>query len=298
VSAADSPAVARRRVRLALREAREAAGFTQTQVAEAMEWSLSKVMRIESGEVSVALNDLKALLAYVKITDPATVAALVDTARTAKQRRTMWWDEPGYREHLTLAMRQTIQYELDAVTIRHYYGQVLPARFQTDDYAKAILGKYTADLSPEEQAVRLEARIRRRDTLIKQRTPPKLLVLLDESILFRQFGGPRVFADQLRYLIKRSENPTLAIRVLPFTADGPTATYGSFEIFDLDESGVDAVMYRETHVTDEIVDDVVDVKRHRLIFEEMWQVALDEAESVQRIRQRCEEVQETINKRA
>src|SRR2546430_9024966 len=65
----DTPAVARRRVRLALRRAREDKRLTQTQVAEAMEWSLSKVMRIESGEVSVSPTDLRALLPLLGVTD-------------------------------------------------------------------------------------------------------------------------------------------------------------------------------------------------------------------------------------
>ena len=45
----DSPTIARRRVRLALREARERADHTQFQVAAEMEWSLSKVIRNEIG---------------------------------------------------------------------------------------------------------------------------------------------------------------------------------------------------------------------------------------------------------
>ena len=48
-----SPTVARRHLRLALREAREAANLTQLEVAEQMEWSLSKVIRIEN-EVEAA----------------------------------------------------------------------------------------------------------------------------------------------------------------------------------------------------------------------------------------------------
>jgi transcriptional regulator with XRE-family HTH domain len=295
VSAADSPAIARRRVRLALREAREKVGFTQSQVADAMEWSLSKVMRIESGEVSVALNDLKALLSYLEIVDPDVVASLLAAARVAKQRRTMWWDEPDYRDHLTPAMRQLIQYESEAVTIRHYNGSVMPARLQSLDYAKAILGKYSAELSPEEQAARLKARIRRGEALAKQRNPPKLLVLLDESVLYRQHGGPQAFAAELRNLVKRSAHPALAVRVLPFTAEGPIPTYGSFEILDLDTSGTDAVIYRETYVTDEIVEDDTEVTKHRLIFEEMWDAALDEEKSVGLVAQRCESVQSTIN---
>ncbi|GGM24848.1 helix-turn-helix domain-containing protein [Dactylosporangium sucinum] len=54
MSLGDTPAVARRRVRLAIRDARNAKGYTQGQVADAMDWSLSKVMRIESGEVTIS----------------------------------------------------------------------------------------------------------------------------------------------------------------------------------------------------------------------------------------------------
>jgi hypothetical protein len=49
-----SPAVARQRVRLALCEARGAANLTQQEVAKTMEWSLSKVVRIENGDEAVA----------------------------------------------------------------------------------------------------------------------------------------------------------------------------------------------------------------------------------------------------
>jgi transcriptional regulator with XRE-family HTH domain len=70
MSTADTPAVARRRVRLALRAAREAKGLTQGQVADEMEWSLSKVMRIEKGDVNISPADLRVLLGYFDLTDP------------------------------------------------------------------------------------------------------------------------------------------------------------------------------------------------------------------------------------
>src|SRR4030095_1797389 len=106
----ESPASARRRVRLAVRHAREHLGLTQSQVAEAMEWSLSKVMRIESGEVTIAPNDLRPLLAYLGVVGPAEVTALVEAAKISRQRastaRTDWWDESPYRDTMTSAMRQ------------------------------------------------------------------------------------------------------------------------------------------------------------------------------------------------
>ena len=51
VSDSPSPTVQRRRLRAELRRARLDAGLTQEQVATAMDWSLSKLIRIENGTV-------------------------------------------------------------------------------------------------------------------------------------------------------------------------------------------------------------------------------------------------------
>ncbi|WP_433211415.1 helix-turn-helix domain-containing protein [Dactylosporangium sp. CS-047395] len=83
----DKPAVARRKVRLAIKDSRNAKGDTQTQVAEAMEWSLSKVTRIESGDVAISANDLRPLLAYLGVEDRAIVDDLVQAAKASKARR-------------------------------------------------------------------------------------------------------------------------------------------------------------------------------------------------------------------
>ena len=56
------PTVQRRRLRIELRKARDTAGLKQAEVARAMDWSPSKLIRIESGQVSISTNDLKALL--------------------------------------------------------------------------------------------------------------------------------------------------------------------------------------------------------------------------------------------
>ena len=56
------PTVQRRRLRSELRQRREAAGLTQDQVASRMDWSVSKLVRIEAGAVGISTNDLRALL--------------------------------------------------------------------------------------------------------------------------------------------------------------------------------------------------------------------------------------------
>src|SRR4051812_2203499 len=97
----DSPASARRRLRLALRRARDAVGLTQGEVADKLHWSLSKVQRIESGDVTISVTDLTALLRLFEVDDADRVEALTTDARLARKRG--WWDEAKFRGHLTPA---------------------------------------------------------------------------------------------------------------------------------------------------------------------------------------------------
>src|SRR6266540_1852484 len=155
----DSPTVARRRVRLALRERREAVGLTQQQVADEMEWSLSKVIRIEGGEVSIAPNDLRPLLAYLGIKDRAQVSEMMADAKIARTRqRRAWWQAPGYRENLTEPLRRLIELEPEAAAIRYYSLYHMPGPIQTPAYARALMAKWEDELTEEQIKYRVDAR--------------------------------------------------------------------------------------------------------------------------------------------
>jgi transcriptional regulator with XRE-family HTH domain len=125
----DLPTVARRCVRLVLRESREAAGLTQQQVAEDMEWSLSKVIRIENGDVSIAPNDLRPLLALLGVNNRAQVADLLATAAVAGTRqRQAWYQAADVRARLTDGLRRPIEYEAQALSIHSYSVFHMPLR--------------------------------------------------------------------------------------------------------------------------------------------------------------------------
>lgn len=284
----ESPAGARRRVRLAVRMAREDLGLTQGQVAEAMEWSQSKVIRIESGEVTISPNDLRPLLGFLKIDDKTTVDRLVRDARSSRKRR-MWWDEPRVRDHLTEPSRQLIQYELEAVEIRHFTNITIPGRLQTDTYARAVLGGFQ-QLSDQEIAVRMETRQRRRDELLARRDFPRTYLLFDESVLKRRIGSAEVTSDQLREILRIRHEKPLWVRVLPFTSSAPLPVIGPFDILKLSGEGANSVLYRESYLTDEIVDDIKNIQRHREMFETSWEAALDEGASAALIEEAAKEL--------
>lgn len=276
-----SPTIARRRVRLALRAARETASLTQQQVADEMEWSLSKVTRIENGDVSIAPNDLRPLLSLVGINEKARVAALLDDARIARRRFNAWHQAPGFREHLTDSFRRLVEYEAEAVAIRYYSIYFVPAVLQTDAYAKAQMELLGDELSPAEVDARLSARRRRRETLFSGHDTPDLLTLLDESVLRRPIGGARIFAAQLRELSRLAQSGAIKVRMIPFSLEAPVTNNASFDLLSLRTAREESmVLYRENGLTDDLIEDDSTTSRHRDRYDKVWSDAADERDTV------------------
>src|SRR3954454_7776283 len=85
MTAHQDPAALRRRLQRELRRYRSEAQMTQRDVAVAMDWSPSKLIRIESGQVAVSITDLRALLQHYGVTDAAVVENLEHAARNSKK---------------------------------------------------------------------------------------------------------------------------------------------------------------------------------------------------------------------
>jgi transcriptional regulator with XRE-family HTH domain len=270
----DSPALTRRRLRFALRRAREAAGLTQDEVGKKLEWSRSKVNRIEAGEVGVSATDLEALVRLFEIADAELVSRMRLDARALRRRSK--WDDPALRENLTVAMRQFLDYEEDASEIRMFHPTVFPAIFQIRQYAEAIFDFWQQELSPPVQKARLEARFGRH--ILSGQAPPDCYVILDESVLFRQVGGPRVMVDQLNAVLKIAERPNVRVRILQITDATLFAMLGSFTILTIRDDD-DAILYREGFNDDQLVEWGDEIRRHRQYFENMWAQTLDEEAS-------------------
>lgn len=207
------PAIHRRRLRAALRTERENAGFTQRDVAEAMDWSLSKLIRIETGVVSITTNDLRALLAHYGVDDQARVRSLVETARAARQR-SFWSAYSGVVSPQFLAY---LAHEPSASVIRGFQPLLVPGLVQTPDYARAVLTKTT--VRPDEEKIQemLELRLARQEMLLGD-DRPKIFFILDEAVIRRVVGSPIVMRQQLHYLLELARSDDTTILVVPFRA--------------------------------------------------------------------------------
>lgn len=203
------PLVAWRRLRIELRRLREAKGDTQQQVADAMEWSLSKLIRIETGRIRISTNDLKVLTGYYGLPDERREELLT---LSRDSRRQAWW-EP-YRDYILPEYASFVACESDASEIRSFEPNIIPGLLQTRAYTDAVFANF--GLSGERAAKQAELRMERQ-RLFDKADAPAVWFVIDESAIRRQVGGPDLMRDQLRHVRDMAARPGVEIRIAPFS---------------------------------------------------------------------------------
>ncbi|MDI2124908.1 helix-turn-helix domain-containing protein [Yinghuangia seranimata] len=231
------PMLARRRLRDALRRHREQAGFTQREVAEEMDWSPSKLIRIEAGQVAVSTTDLRALLQHYGVTDPEQTAALVALSRTARERA--WWS--AYQSVASIEFRQFLGFESSASIIRNFEPLVVPGLLQTREYAREVL---VAEGNGPRVDEMVELRMERQELLTRE-DAPELHFILGQGVVERAVGGPQLMRRQLRHIMGIAEYPNVSVRVVPWSA-GLYPNYRlAYVVFEFPDAADPAVLYVE-----------------------------------------------------
>jgi transcriptional regulator with XRE-family HTH domain len=234
-----SPVVQRRRLRTELRRARLDAGLTQEQVATAMDWSLSKLIRIENGSVGISLNDLKAILAHYKITDEKRATELIALSRGARERS--WWSD--YRD-LPPRLVQLIEYESASFIIRNFQPMLIPGLLQTEEYATTTTRTLRPQATAQEVRTTVELRMKRQQ-LLQQSEMPLMFFIVDEGAVRRLVGGQEAMRRQIRRLLGESEKPTVTIELVPFSAGAHPGMQGPFMLFEFPDAEDDDALYLE-----------------------------------------------------
>jgi transcriptional regulator with XRE-family HTH domain len=243
VSDSPSPAVQRRRLRAELRRARLDAGLTQEQVSTAMDWSLSKLIRIENGTTAgISTNDLRAMLQHYKITDKARTDELTALARASRERS--WWST--YREVASPRLIQLIEYEQAAYLSRNYQSFVIPGMLQTAEYARASINQLAPELLSSQVDPRVEIRMKRQE-LLTHPDAPLMFFIMDEGAVRRLVGGKDVMRQQLQRMIDvAADLPKVTIEVVPFSAGALQGMQAPFVIHEFPDAADDDVLYQET----------------------------------------------------
>jgi hypothetical protein len=263
------PAVLRRRLCRHLVQLR--GERTQREVAEALDWSPSKVLRIEGGAIGVSPTDLRALLALYGVSNPALVEMLVHMAKESRHSVAS-----PYADVLDAEMVFYLRFEASASALRQYHPYLIPGLLQTEEYARAVIDSFADPQTPAEVRERqLEARLARQAVLGRARCH----FILDESALRRRVDDDGVtMRGQLTHIVELSRRGNVTIQVLPFGAGLCRGAQWPFVLLDFPDADDDTLLYLEGRDTRVTRDDRAELARHETAFAELSSAAIPDAE--------------------
>ncbi|MBL1104142.1 helix-turn-helix domain-containing protein [Streptomyces sp. 5-8] len=223
-----APSVLRMILGRQLEELRTQAGLSYAEAGTAIGVSHSTIRRMEAAKVArLRLADAEKLLQVYGVTDQEEIDTFLQSVREANKRG--WWH--AYRDVMPDWFAAYLSLEQAAVQIRAYENQFVHGLLQTEDYARALLTAAHPHVPAEAAERRVALRMRRRELLARQ-APPRLWVVMDETVLRRPVGGPEVMRAQIDHLIEVGRLPHVTVQLMPF-ANGPHPALwaGAYHLF-------------------------------------------------------------------
>jgi transcriptional regulator with XRE-family HTH domain len=206
-----------------LRRLREAAGLTQRQLGEVINYTGSLVGQIETARKVPTLEFSQRVDAALG--SDGLLSRLVELV---------------LRSQLPAWFRHTAEQEARATEICTFQLHMVHGLLQTEAYARTVLGVLSRDNLEDRTAVRLA-----RQRIFEKEEPPVFWVVLSEAALHQEIGGREVMREQLARLLSFEGNGRINVQILPFTAGEHTGMQGSFTLFRFDRDPT--IVYTESY---------------------------------------------------
>jgi hypothetical protein len=257
-----------RELGLALLRAIATAGLNQSDLANMLGWSPSKVSRMISGKRCASTEDVSAVLAVGGVVGPKR-DQLLDMARHAAEPG--WWQDFGDR--LPPELRTLGDHEDSALAVTAFETATIPGLLQTPEYATALL-RATTTIPPAEIDDRVRVRQRRQHILDRQ-FPATFRFFIDEYAIRRAGGGRKIMSGQVHQLMRLGVRPYITIRVVPDI--GFHAGQQPFQLMEFTE--ITPVLHMENLTSVSFLERGETIEACRRTVAALGNVALDEARS-------------------
>ncbi|MDX3318800.1 helix-turn-helix transcriptional regulator [Streptomyces sp. ME03-5684b] len=186
------------------------------------------------------------------------------------------------RSQLPTWFQPYAEMEAKAAYISTYQAQLVYGLLQTEEYARAVL----ATGKPGQLDSLLAARMERQRILAWEK-PPVALVILDEAVLHRPFGGDDVMWRQLAHLLEFTNHRWMCIQVLPLTSGEHPGLAGAFNILRFEDHP--DVFYTEDMMSGHMTADPETIKEASLNYAHLQADALSVKDSAALIARVMEE---------
>ncbi|GGX24450.1 transcriptional regulator [Streptomyces malachitofuscus] len=248
-----------------LRRHREAAGLTQRQLGDIVNYTGSLVGQIETARK----------LPTQEFSD--RVDAALGTGGLLSRLVTL-----VMRSQLPAWFQQVAELESRAIEICTFQTHMIHGLLQTTAYARAVLGALDHTDLDDRTAVRLA-----RQRIFEREQPPVLWMVVSEAALRQEVGGAEVMREQLARLLSCEGSRWINVQVLPFSAGVHAGLQGSFNLYRFDRDP--AIVYTEGYGSGHPTANPDTVKDCSLRYDHLQAAALSLRESAGLIRRVMEE---------
>ncbi|MGY5058165.1 helix-turn-helix domain-containing protein [Streptomyces sp. 900105755] len=263
---AGSPTARRRRLAIELKRLREESGLTCSQVGKELDWSSSKVSRMETGQGRVQASDVDALCRFYTTSEELR-DLLKSLARESKTKG--WWHAHG--DAIPAWFSVYVGLEQAVSNLRGYQAEFVPGLLQTAEYA-AEQCRAWVDHTPEDIQRMVDVRMRRQELLTRE-SAPDLWTVVHQSALEHIVGSRQVMIRQLERMLEIAKLKNVTVQILPFDA-GAYPTTGSYTILGFPEHEDPDVVYREGLTDSVYLEEREDVALYAKAFDHLRALAL------------------------
>ena len=202
---------ARERVAARMRELRLDAGLTGDALSVLCAWSAAKTSRLEHAKAAPSDSDIRA---WCTACGQAGLAADLIAANRQVDHLYVEWRRQQ-RTGLSQLQDSVLAVYEQSKVLRLYSSSMVPGLLQTTGYATALLSTISAFRGlPNDVAVAVASRAKR--SRILHEGDHRVVIVIDEAVLRRPFGGREAMAAQLAHLRDLLHLPSLALGVIPF----------------------------------------------------------------------------------
>lgn len=262
--------VRRRQLARILRDLRRKSGLTIEDLAPKLDFSPSKLSRIENAHQGVDVHVVRTMMDIFGVSGDDWNALLTLTREAGAKG---WWrayglDDQGY-----------VPLEAEASAVREYTVNYLPGLLQTADYARALFAR---SLHVGSRAVRendVEVRMIRQQRLADPENPLTLVAVIEEAAVRRVIGSPDVMCAQLASVLEAGELDTVTVQVLPADVGAYQGVTGAFTLLNFERLGEPDIGYVEHPMGSVHIEKADDVARGKVVFDHLRSLALSPEES-------------------
>ncbi|MFJ7334506.1 helix-turn-helix domain-containing protein [Streptomyces sp. NPDC101110] len=248
-----------------LRRRREAAGLTQRQLGDILNYTGSLVGQIETARK----------LPTPEFSERADAALGTDGMFSRLVELVL-------RSRLPAWFQQVAELEGRATEVSTFQANAIHGLLQTPQYARGVLGVLDDTDLEDRTAVRLA-----RQRILEKGQAAVLWMVISESVLYQEVGGRETMRGQLAHLLAFERTPAVNIQILPFSAGAHAGMQGSFTVFRFASDA--AIVYTEGYGSGHPTANPDTVRDCSLRYDHLQAAALSLRDSAELIRRLMEE---------